>query len=172
MKGQVCFIWLSFRMVFFVLLFRKHLLHFLCSLLCYLFIKENFQTNIKGKRLRSSCSQMFFKIVVLQNFAILLRRHLHWSLFLIKLKAWSNWHTTLNRRRFHVDITSICGRPNFDELSRRFHALFWMQFFCSKNPRCFYLRFRCNFDGGEIHVVCMYFSRRNFDGQIFDLTFD
>ena len=41
------------------------LLHFLCSLLCYLFMQENVQTNIKGKTLRRS-----FKIAALKNFAI------------------------------------------------------------------------------------------------------
>ena len=33
---------------------------------------------------RSSCSQMFFKIGVLKNFAILTGKYLCWSLFLIK----------------------------------------------------------------------------------------
>ena len=33
-------------------------------------------------------------------------------------------HTTSNRRRFNVDITSIRRRPNFDEFPRRFHVLF------------------------------------------------
>ena len=46
---------------------------------------ENVQTNIKGKIPRSSRSQMFFKIAVLKNFAVLSRKHLCWSLFLIKL---------------------------------------------------------------------------------------
>ena len=37
---------------------------------------------------RSSCSQMFFKTGVLNNFAIFTGKHLCWSLFMIKLKAW------------------------------------------------------------------------------------
>ena len=37
---------------------------------------------------RSSRSQMFFKIAVLKNFAIFTRKHLRWSLFLIKLQTW------------------------------------------------------------------------------------
>ena len=35
--------------------------------------------------------QMFFKIGVLKNFAILPGKHLCWSLFLIKLQAWVIW---------------------------------------------------------------------------------
>ena len=42
----------------------------------------------KGKTLRSSRSQIFFKIDVLKNLAIFTRKHLCWSLFLIKLLAW------------------------------------------------------------------------------------
>ena len=76
-------------MVFFFIFFlRKRPLHFLSSLLCYLLIQENVQTNIKGKTLRSSRSQMFFKIAVLKNFAVLSRDNLCWSLFLVKLQAW------------------------------------------------------------------------------------
>ena len=37
---------------------------------------------------RSSCSQMFFQTGVLNNFAIFTGKHLCWSLFMIKLKAW------------------------------------------------------------------------------------
>ena len=37
---------------------------------------------------RSSGSQMFLKIGVLKNFANYTGKHLHWSLFLIKLLAW------------------------------------------------------------------------------------
>ena len=77
---------LGFRMVFFVLLWRKRLLPFLCSLLCYLFMQQTIQTNIKGKTLRSSRSQMFFKIAVFKKFAALPRKHLSWILFLIKTR--------------------------------------------------------------------------------------
>ena len=38
------------------------------------------QTIVKGKTLRSSRSQIFFKIGVLKNFAIFARKHLCWSL--------------------------------------------------------------------------------------------
>ena len=40
-----------------------------------------------------------------------------------------NGHTTSNPRRFDMDITSICWRPNFDEF-----------------PRHFCVRFRCDFE--------------------------
>ena len=36
---------------------------------------------------RSSCTQMFFKIGVIRNFAIFTGKHLCWSLFSIKLHA-------------------------------------------------------------------------------------
>ena len=36
---------------------------------------------------RSSCTQMFFKAGVIRNFAIFIRKHWCWSLFLIKLQA-------------------------------------------------------------------------------------
>ena len=39
---------------------------------------------------RSSHSQKFFKIGILKNFAIFTRKHLCWSLFLIKLLAFSH----------------------------------------------------------------------------------
>ena len=85
-KTSFFFIQLSFRMVFFVLVLRKCLLQSLCSLLCYLFIQENVQTNIKGKTCRSSCSQMFFKIAVLKNLAVLSKKNnLCWSLVFNKV---------------------------------------------------------------------------------------
>ena len=34
---------------------------------------------------RSSCTQLFFKTGIIRNFAIFTRKHLSWSLFLIKL---------------------------------------------------------------------------------------
>ena len=87
MKRQVVFIWLSFRMVIFVLFLRKGLLHLLYSFLCYFFMEENVQTYIKGKTVRCSRSQMFLKIALLKNFAVLPREHMHWRLFLIKWQA-------------------------------------------------------------------------------------
>ena len=40
-----------------------------------------------GWKCKSSLSHMFFKIVVLKNIAIFTRKHLRWSLFLIKLQT-------------------------------------------------------------------------------------
>ena len=57
-------------------------------------------------------------------------------------------HTTSNRRRSDLDITSLSQRPNFDNFIRRFDVLF-----------------RCNFADRKIHVVSMYFFRYNFDGR-------
>ena len=59
-----------------------------------------------------------------------------------------NGHTTLNRRGFDVDITSIRRRPNFDEFPRHFRVLF-----------------RCDFAGRKIHIVSTYFFRCNFDDR-------
>ena len=41
----------------------------------------------RGKTNRSCLSQMFFKIVVLKNFANFIGKHQCWSIFLIKLQA-------------------------------------------------------------------------------------
>ena len=69
---------------YFLFCFWEKRLHFQCNMLCYLFMQENVQTNIKGKYLRTSRSQMFFKLACLKNFSVLSRRHLYWNLFLIK----------------------------------------------------------------------------------------
>ena len=66
------FLWGLFLTEHFRWLLR--LLHFLSSSLCYLFMSEKFQTNIKGKTLRSSRSQMFLKVAVLKNFAITVKK--------------------------------------------------------------------------------------------------
>ena len=52
------------------------------------FIERNQDTQ-RWKRImfRSSCSQMFFKISVLKNLVILIRKHLCWSLFFKTLQA-------------------------------------------------------------------------------------
>ena len=54
-----------------------------------------------------------------------------------------NGHSTSNPHRFDVDITSIRGRPNFDEFPRHFHVLF-----------------RCNFADRQIHVISTYLFRQ------------
>ena len=63
---------------------------------------------------RSSRSEMFFKIDILKNFAIITGKHLCWSPFLIKLHTWRS-AALLNRdshRCFHVDF-SKCLRTAF-----------------------------------------------------------
>ena len=42
---------------------------------------------VRSRNCRSSCSQIFIKISVLKNFAILRRKHLRWSPFLRKLQV-------------------------------------------------------------------------------------
>ena len=49
-------------------------------------------------------------------------------------------HTTSNRSRFHIDITSIRRRPIFDEFPHHLRVLYW-----------------CNFAGRNIHVFFTYF---------------
>ena len=64
----------------------------------------------RGYFLRSSRSQAFFKIDALKNFAIFTGKHLCWSLFLIKLQAFSRGTLSKNRlqhRHFHVNIAKI-----------------------------------------------------------------
>ena len=51
-------------------------------------IHENSYTLKEAATTRNSRLQMFFKIVVLKNFAIFAGKHLCWSLFEIKLQAW------------------------------------------------------------------------------------
>ena len=70
-----------------------------------------------------------------------------------------NGHSTSNPGGFHVDITLIRQRPNFDKFPRHFHVLFRRNFDGWKIhvvSKCF---FRCNLDGRKIHVV----SRTFFD---------
>ena len=107
------FIYLSFRMIVFVLFLKKRPLHFLCRLLCYLLMQENVQTNTKGKTLRSSRLQMFFKIAVLKNFAVLSRKHLCRSLVLIKFHAFRSAFVLkkrLQHKRFPASIAKFLRR--------------------------------------------------------------
>ena len=64
--------------------------------LLFVHVEKRSNCDIRGKTLRSSRSQMFFKVGVLKNFAILPRRYLRWSLFLIKLIK-----TFLLKKRYH-----------------------------------------------------------------------
>ena len=76
-----------------------------------------------------------------------------------------NEHTTSNQRRFHVDITLICRRPNFDEFHVICTYFFDVILLIEKSTSlpCFF--FRCNFDGPKTHIVSTYFFQCNFDGQ-------
>ena len=84
--------------LFFVLSLRKRLLDFyvICCFRKFVHVICSHST----KSLRSSRSQMFFKIGVLKNFSILARKYLYWSLFWIKLHAWratsKTWTQTLD----------------------------------------------------------------------------
>ena len=116
----------------------------------------------------------------------------HGVLDLSKIRQ-PNGHSTLIRRRFDADITSIRGRTNFNEFPRHFYVLFRCNFadqklhvistyFLQRNFAdrkihvVFTYFFRCNFDVPKNHVVSTYyfqynFSGRNFDGQKFDVVF-
>ena len=76
-----------------------------------------------------------------------------------------NGHTTSNPRRFDVDITSIRGKPNFDEFPLHFRLLFRRDFNGWKTHVVSTYFFWCNFDGRRIHIVSTYFFRCKFDGQ-------
>ena len=69
-----------------------------------------------------------------------------------------------NKLTAEIHITSIHGRPNFDEFPRHFHLLFRCNFDGRKIHVVSTYFFQCNFAGRKIHVVFTYFSRSNFDG--------
>ena len=54
------------------------------------FLKHFFWSSMVFMRIRSSHSQMFYKITAPKNFANFTGRHLCWSLFLIRLQALCN----------------------------------------------------------------------------------
>ena len=60
--------------------------------------RDSYQSQLIGTEDtdRSSRFQSFFKIGVLKSFAIFKEKHLSWSLFLIKLQAFT--HATLLKR--------------------------------------------------------------------------
>ena len=82
-------------------LFKKRLWHRCFPMNFAKFVRKSFLQNTSGRlflkindskqrnqaKIRSSRSKMFFKISVLENFAIFTGKHLCWSLFLIKLQA-------------------------------------------------------------------------------------
>ena len=87
-----------------------------------------------GKRsretIRSSRSQMLFKIGVLKNFSIFTRKHLCWILFLIKLQAWRPsflLKKRLQHRFFPVNIAKFL-RTAF--LSNPFCSLYFSEILC------------------------------------------
>ena len=59
---------------------------------------------------------MFFRIGVLKNFALFTRKHLCWSLFLIKFPAWRPFALLirLQHRCFPVKFTKFLRTPFFD----------------------------------------------------------
>ena len=81
----------------------------------------------------------------------------------------SNRHTTSNRRRIHVDITSIRPRLNSDEFPWHFYVLFQCNFADRKICVISTYFFHCYIEGPKIHVVSTYFFQRNFDGRKFTL---
>ena len=86
-------------------------------------------------------------------------------------KKYPNGHTMSNRRRFHVDITWIQGRPNFNEFPCHFHELFRCNFGDRKIHVVSTYFCQCNFDGRKIHFVFTYFFRCNFDGRKIRIVF-
>ena len=81
MKWQVFFISLSFGTVFVLFYFWENV--FFTSYVIFVHVRK-----ASSETLRSSRSQMFFKIGVLKNVSIFAKKHLCSSLFLIKLQAW------------------------------------------------------------------------------------
>ena len=63
---------------------------------------------------RSSRSQLFFKIVILQNFAIFTAKHLCWSLLLIKWQGWGP-ASLLKRDSNLWNMWNIKNLRNFSE---------------------------------------------------------
>ena len=79
---------------------------------------------------RSSRLKMFYKIVVLKNFAIFTGKHLCWSLFFIKLQIWkpatlskrdSNTGVRLQHRCFPVNIEKFLRTDSFIEYTFFFY---------------------------------------------------
>ena len=124
---------------------------------------------------------MFLKTSALKNFANLSRKYLRCRPKKIPTQVFSCkifkntffyrsilliiGHTTLNQRRFDVDIASTLRRANFDEFSCDFHLRFWCNFADRKIHVVSKYFFRRNFDGRNIHVVSTYLFWRNFTGR-------
>ena len=88
-------------------------------LFIFIFIEETNQVRMFYKKtlsiFRSSRSQKFFKIGVLKNFAIFTRKHLCWSLFLIKLQA----KRDSSKRRLPVNIAKYLRTPLLKNICER-----------------------------------------------------
>ena len=69
--------------------------------------KNGLISKISG-RLPEAVSEVFYKKAALKNSPIFTRKHLCWSLFLIKLQAWSNFiKKRLQHRCFPVNIAKL-----------------------------------------------------------------
>ena len=67
--------------------------------------------NEKHCNIRDSGSEVFFKLIVLKNFAKLTEKHLCWSLILIRLQT----KTKLQHKCFFVNIVKIFKKTFFTE---------------------------------------------------------
>ena len=108
MKRQTCFIYLSFRIAFFILFLRKRLIRFLYGLLllCYLFLYEN------------SRSQMFYKADALKDLAIFTGIHLYWRIFLINFIKKSLQHMC-----FPFNITKCLSAAPIHYTFQKFYVM-------------------------------------------------
>ena len=93
----------------------------------------------------------------------LMRRMKLYTFLLFSIRL-PNGHSTSNRHRFDIDITSIHRKPNFGQFSRHSHVLFWCNFADRKVCLVSTYFFRRNFDDRKIHVDSTYIFRRTFDG--------
>ena len=74
-----------------------------------------------------------------------------------------NEHTTLNQRRFHVDITLICRRPNFDEINVASMVFFFDVILMVQKPTSFQ---RTSFSVISMVKKYMLFPRTFFDAIV------
>ena len=116
------------------------------------------QSFLSKDQLQKSCWPSFFLNRLSRSSGIFLKKG-------IFLQSIPNEHSTLNRRQFDVDITSIRQRPNFDNFLRLFRVFFWCNFADRKIHAVSAYFFPCNFDGQKIQVVATYFFRCNFNGR-------
>ena len=72
---------------------------------------------------RSSSSQIFFKIVVLKNFANSTGKHMYWRHFLIKLQFWKLFQKGISTLVFSSEICNIFKNTFFNSSSGCFWRL-------------------------------------------------